>query len=150
LILTFDTNVLVYAAILSPGVKTERARELIVRGMRGGECLLLLQTLAEFANVMIRKEAIPSDDVRTMIEAWSAVLPVHVAEAEDLTGALGAVRNHHLTFWDAVMWATACRLGVRYLLTEDMQDGFALDDVRFVNPFAPANRELIDAILPVG
>jgi len=42
------------------------------------------------------------------------------------------------------------RAGVRHLVTEDLQDGFELAGVRFVNPFDTANNRLIDEILPPG
>ncbi|HJZ99290.1 MAG TPA: PIN domain-containing protein [Candidatus Solibacter sp.] len=150
MIVTFDTNVLVYAAIVAPDVKAQRARGLVARAMHGSTCLLLLQTLAEFAHVAIRKEGIPAGNVRTMIELWRAVLPVHAAETDDLGAALEAVRVHRLAFWDAMLWAAARRLGVRFFLSEDMQDGFALDSVRFLNPFLPENDDLIDEILPAS
>ncbi len=146
MIVTFDTNILIYAAVPAPGVKAERARELILRGVHGNACLLLLQTLAEFANVAIRKDA-PSK-ARAMIDAWCAALPVHAAEVDDIAAGLEAVRAHRFSFWDAMLWAAARRLGVRYFLTEDMRDGFALDGVRFVNPFVAANDDLIDEVLP--
>ena len=44
--------------------------------------------------------------------------------------------------------ASAQRAGVRCLLTEDLQDGFILQSVRFVNPFKRANDRLIDEVLP--
>ena len=150
MIVTFDTNVLAYATAPAPPGKVRRARDLIARGMQGGSCLLLLQTLGEFANVAIRKARMPGDEVRALIDVWSTVLPVHAAEPDDLAVALDAVKSHRLAFWDAMMWAAARRLGVRYLLTEDMQDGFALDGVCFINPFAPENDGLIDEILLVG
>ena len=53
-----------------------------------------------------------------------------------------------MPFWDAMLWASAQRAGVRHLLTEDLQDGFALQGVKFVNPFERANDRLIDEILP--
>lgn len=148
MIVTFDANVLAYATALVPQLKVQRARDLIARSMQRGPCLLLLQSLGEFAYVAIRKARMPADDVRTLIEGWCAVLPVHAAEAEDLPAALEAVKRHRFSFWDAMMWATARRVGVRYLLTEDMQDGFALDGVRFLNPFVAVNDDLIDEVLP--
>jgi len=149
MMVSFDTNILVYATVADPLAKTMRARDLIARGMRGGSGILLLQTLAEFSSVAIRKARIPVDDIRTTIDAWRAVLPVQGAEDSDLSAALDAVKMHRLAFWDAMLWAAAQRAGVRHLLTEDMQDGFALEGVRFVNPFAPANDPLIDEILPL-
>ena len=147
---SFDTNILVDATILAPLAKTHRARDLLVRGMRTGSCILLLQTLAEFSSVTIRKAGIAVDEVRTTIDAWRAVLPVQGTEDDDLSAALDAVKKNRLAFWDAMLWAAAQRAGVRHLLTEDLQDGFELAGVRFVNPFEAANDRLIDEILPPG
>jgi predicted nucleic acid-binding protein len=146
MIVSFDTNVLIYATVAAP--KGDRARDLIARAMRGGESVLLLQTLGEFANVAIRKAGVPVEEVRDAIDAWRAVFPVQAAEAGDLSAALDAVSAHRLAFWDAMLWAAAGRVGVRCVLTEDFQDGFTLDGVRFVNPFVAANELLIDEILP--
>jgi predicted nucleic acid-binding protein len=146
--ISFDTNVLVYATTSKSDVKSVRTRNLIGRAMRGGESILLLQTLAEFANVAIRKAGISVQDVSVIIDAWRAVLPIQAADDEDLTAALEAVRAHRLPFWDAMLWASAQRAGVECLLTEDLQDGFVLQRVRFVNPFKQANDRLIDELLP--
>ncbi len=148
--ISFDTNVLVYATASLHDPKAMRARDLIARAMRAGWTILLLQTLAEFANVAIRKAGIPIEDVRRTIDAWRAVLPIQAANDDDLTAALEAVTAHRLPFWDALLWASAQRAGVRCLLTEDLQDGFMLQSVRFVNPFKRANDRLIDEVLPPG
>src|SRR5262245_54702587 len=148
MMVSFDTNILVYATLSSPLAKTHRARDLLVRGMRTGSSILLLQTLAEFSSVAIRKARIAVDEVRTTIDAWRAVFPVQGTEDDDLSAALDAVKKHQLAFWDAMLWSAAQRAGVRHLLTEDLQDGFELAGVRFVNPFETANDRLIDEILP--
>jgi predicted nucleic acid-binding protein len=145
---SFDTNILVYATVSAPLAKAMRAREVMLRGMRHGSGILLLQTLTEFSSVAIRKAAIPVDEIRSTIDAWRAVLPVQGTEDPDLSAALDAVKKHRLAFWDAMLWASAQRAGVRYLLTEDMQDGFELEGVKFVNPFERANDRLIDEVLP--
>jgi predicted nucleic acid-binding protein len=145
---SFDTNVLVYATATLPSSKSVRARELIARAMRAGSSVLLLQSLAEFSNVAIRKAGIKVEAVQAIVAAWEAVLPVKAAHREDLPAALDAVKAHKLAFWDAMLWATACRIGVHHMLTEDLQDGFQLHGVKFVNPFKGANDALIDAILP--
>jgi predicted nucleic acid-binding protein len=145
---SFDTNVLIYATATVPGSKSMRARELIGRAMRAGSSVLLLQSLAEFSNVAIGKAGIKVEAVQVIIAAWHAVLPAEAAHLDDLSAALDAVKTHRLPFWDAMLWATACRIGVRHLLSEDFQDGFELDSVKFVNPFNSANDALIDSILP--
>jgi len=116
--------------------------------MRAASSVLLLQTLAEFSSVAIRKARIPVGDIRKTIDAWRAVLPVQAADDSDLLAALEAVRGHRLAFWDAMLWASAQRAGVKHLLTEDLQDGFALQGVTFINPFKRQNDQLIDEILP--
>jgi predicted nucleic acid-binding protein len=148
--ITFDTNILVYATASISAAKAQRARDLIARAMRAERTILILQSLAEFAHMAIRKAGIPVDSVRMTIDAWRAVLPVQAANEEDLDAALVAVREHHLPFWDAMLWASAQRAGVQYLFTEDLQDGFVLQNVHVINPFKLANEQLIDKILPLS
>jgi predicted nucleic acid-binding protein len=147
-VISFDTNVLVYATASISDMKVMRARDLIARAMRAASSVLLLQTLAEFSNVAIRKARIPVKDIRRTIDAWRAVMPVQAADVSDLSAALEAVRAHRLAFWDAMLWASAQRAGVRHMLTEDLQDGLALQGVRFINPFKRENNRLIDEVLP--
>jgi predicted nucleic acid-binding protein len=52
--------------------------------MRTGSSILLLQTLAEFSSVAIRKAGIEVDAVRTTLDAWRAVLPVQGTQDDDL------------------------------------------------------------------
>lgn len=147
--ISFDTNVLVYATAITSDAKVTRARDLLTRGMRAATAILLLQTLAEFSNVALRKARIPIKDIQRTIDSWRAVLPVQAADQEDLLAALDAVKTHQLAFWDAMLWASARRAGVRHLLTEDLQDGFELQGVTFINPFKRVNDRLIDEkILP--
>jgi predicted nucleic acid-binding protein len=75
-------------------------------------------------------------------------LPVQAADESDLFTALEAVGAHRLAFWDAMLWASAQRAGVRHMLTEDFQDGFVLQDVTFINPFSRENGQLVEKLLP--
>ncbi len=53
--ISFDTNILVYATASVADAKALRARDLIARAMRTGWIILLLQTLAEFAGILRRR-----------------------------------------------------------------------------------------------
>ena len=106
--ISFDTNVLVYATASISDMKVMRARDLIARAMRAASSVLLLQTLAEFSNVAIRKARIPVKDIRRTIDAWRAVMPVQAADVSDLSAALEAVRAHRLAFRDAWETSTDC------------------------------------------
>ena len=144
--ISFDTNVLIYATAADE--KASRARELLARTIRAANSILLLQTLTEFSSVATRKAGIAVDAVQRIVQAWCAVLPIQAADESDLFTALEAVRAHRLAFWDAILWASAQRAGVRHMLTEDFQDGFVLQDVMFINPFKRENDHLVDKLLP--
>jgi predicted nucleic acid-binding protein len=146
--ISFDTNVLVYATAARVDDKVSRARDLLARAMRAATGVLLLQSLAEFSNVAIRKAKIPAQDIGRILQAGCAVLPIQPADDSDLFTALEAVRAHRLAFWDAMLWASADRAGVRHMLTEDFQDGFVLGGVTFINPFIRKNDQLIEKLLP--
>ena len=90
----FDTNVLAYATASISSAKVTRARDLIARAMRAAPGIRLLQTLAEFSNMALRKARIPVEDVRRTIGAWRDVLPVQMVDDSDLLAALEVARAH--------------------------------------------------------
>ena len=42
-----------------------------------------------------------------------------------------------LSYWDALLLTSAREIGVKVMLSEDMQDGFRFGVIEVVNPFAP-------------
>ncbi len=50
-----------------------------------------------------------------------------------------AVREHQLSFWDAMLWAAVLEAGVKVLVSEDFQHDRVLEDLRFCNPFVIEN-----------
>jgi predicted nucleic acid-binding protein len=145
---TFDTNVLVYSIVEPPETKADRARELLARCTRHPGPVLLLQSLAEFSHVAMRKFSVRAGEVHRRVNVWRRLLPVQAAAGDDLDLALEFVRDHQIGFWDALLCATASRAGLQYLLSEDMQDGRRFGGLTIVNPFCPENAGLIDRILP--
>ena len=99
---------------------------------------LTFQRRSRDVPLMFRRER----KYRNLHLAWRAILPVQAADEGDLLIALDAVSAHRLTFWDAMLWPSAQRPGVGHLLTEDMQDGFVLQGVTFINPFKQKNDRL--------
>lgn len=53
-----------------------------------------------------------------------------------LVDAINAVDEHCISFWDAMLWATARQAGCSTVFSEHMQHGRRLGGVEFVNPFA--------------
>jgi predicted nucleic acid-binding protein len=147
-LISFDSNILVYAADPAAGTRRERSAELVARAMRLQSCTQALQSFCEFFNVITRKAGVEPAAAGELVGAWSAAMTVETACLGDLETAIRGVQEHGLSFWDAMLWATVKRAGVRTLITEDFQDGRTIEGVRIVNPFAAHNATIIDKELP--
>jgi predicted nucleic acid-binding protein len=133
-LITLDTNILVYAIDIDAGPKQQRAIA-ILEQVQERPCVITLQALVEFVAVVLRKHGMPIEDAIAQVQDWRAMFPVIAASANTLTKAAGAVKQHQLSFWDALLWATACEAKVTLLLTEDCQHRRVLEGVHFFNPF---------------
>ena len=51
---------------------------------------------------------------------------------------MDVVQEHRLSFWDAMLWATARQAGCSAILSEDLPDGRRLNGAEIINPFAAA------------
>ncbi len=131
---TIDTNVLVYAVDRSAGEKHTHAVRLVDAAV-DWNCVLALQALNEFFAATTRKRMMPVADAVAQVEDWLRLFPIQTAGPATLRRAMAAVREHGLSFWDAMLWATAREAGCGILLSEDFQHGRVLGGVRFHNPF---------------
>ena len=125
----FDTNILVYAQ--QTGGKADRARALFTAGGK-----LSVQVLNEFAAVSRRKQ---QRDWREIAEAISDVLALvdpPLALTFDLHATARALAEGHLmSFYDALIVASAIEAGCDVLYSEDMQHGRTIGGLAIVNPF---------------
>jgi predicted nucleic acid-binding protein len=125
----FDTNILVYAQ--QTGGKADRARALFAGGG-----MLSVQVLNEFTAVSRRKQR---RDWREIAEAVSDVLTMvdpPLALTLDLHAAARALaEDHGLSFYDALIVASAIEAGCDILYSEDMQHGRSIGGLAIVNPF---------------
>jgi predicted nucleic acid-binding protein len=144
---TLDANVLVYAIDATAGRRHEQASAIVERWLLCQEGVVILQTMAEFYAVATRKLGTPPTVARSFLEGLRAVLAVHVVDERDLDRVMLTEGEHGLSFWDALLWATCDRVGIRYLLTEDFQDRRVIGRVTYLNPFLPANDGLLKLAL---
>ena len=132
---SLDTNILVYAVDVDAGERHERSKQLMAQAARR-DCVLTVQALAEFFHVTTRKNLLELSRARAFVCDWLDVFPVASADDTALVRAMDAVEEHRLSFWDAMLWATATGIGCAAILSEDMQHGRRLSGVTFINPFA--------------
>ncbi len=125
-----DTNILIYA-FSSDRDKGSLAETILYAGGS-----ISVQVLNEFVNVCLKKLRLDWKE----IEERLGVLRVLISEAAPLTvdvhqKAVVISRDHKLSFYDALILASALSLGCSRILTEDLHDGFVLNNLRVENPF---------------
>jgi predicted nucleic acid-binding protein len=132
-----DTNVIAYAYNAADDARRERAQVVLDTLRHGGNGAISTQVLGELYRAMTRPRglALPHEvaeaSVLNYLQSWLVydVQPLNALEA------LRGVREHHMSYYDALIWATARLNGVPYVLSEDGQDGQYLEGVTILNPF---------------
>lgn len=132
-----DTNILLYAYDRDAGAKHELARELVRRCWEDASGVISIQVLSEFFVRATRagSSLVSPDEAESIVQnlsnTWTVVIP-------DVPVVLEAIRGrkvHQLSYWDALIWATAKQAKIDAIYTEDLQDGQVIEGVKFVNPF---------------
>lgn len=142
-----DTNILVYRQDSSDRVKQSRANDWIAYLARRRAARISFQVLQELYATLTRKlkPAFDAEEARGIVRDLAVWRPVAV----DLTilerGWLLQER-YSLSWWDALIVAAAQSCACSALLTEDLQHGQILGQVRVINPFASAERSPQDVL----
>jgi predicted nucleic acid-binding protein len=125
----FDTNILVYAQ--QTGKKGERARALFAEGGK-----LSVQVLNEFVAVARRKQNRTWSEIAEAIADALVLVDPPLALSLDLhIAARTLAENHRMSFYDALIVASAIEAGCDILYSEDMQHGRVLGELTIRNPF---------------
>jgi predicted nucleic acid-binding protein len=135
-----DTNIPVYAVDPRDLLKQQRALNVLDHLDLAGTGVVGVQTLHEFMSVSTRRlvPVLPPEDaasiVRYFLRRWRIL-----SLTPDVThDALLGVIRYQLSWWDALVWATAEVHGIPVVLSEDFHPGAMLGRVRFANPFDSA------------
>jgi predicted nucleic acid-binding protein len=141
---SLDSNILVYAALEPGSAKGKAAAELVALATPTG--IVATQALLEFVAVVRRRAPDLTAQAIAQAEAWASVFETAPTTAPVMGAALQLVGSHRFQVWDAVIWAASRDAGATLLLTEDLQDGFNLNGMTAVNPFARTAAELAGLI----
>jgi predicted nucleic acid-binding protein len=147
-LITADTNIFVYASDPSEPFKQAIATQVIL-ALVLLQAPIALQLVGELQNVLRRKLRI---DARSAVERAGKVLSTFdcfPSSAKAVALALDQAASGRLSYWDALMLASAREAGCTTFITEDLQDGARPFGLEIVNPFGPAGpspriRELLD------
>ena len=132
-----DTNIFVYSFDASAPKKAARAMELIRKGIETRSGIVSYQVVQEFFNVALRRFAKPmnvADAGQYLTATFRPLLAVHSSQA--LYGeALRVAERVQLSWYDALIVASAIQGECEVLYSEDFQDGQKIGGLRIANPF---------------
>ncbi|MBM2812630.1 MAG: PilT protein domain protein [Chloroflexi bacterium] len=136
-----DTNVLLYAHDTHDPARQERALSVLERaGLTAGSAVTG-QVLAEFASAAIRRlpEPLTPTEAQVQVALLAHGFTTFSVTPTCIMEALRGVHMYQLSFWDALIWATAQENRVPLILTEDLPGGRdSVETVRYLNPLAPS------------
>jgi predicted nucleic acid-binding protein len=134
-----DTNIFVYSFDQTAPHKSERSAELIRQALATQKGVISFQVVQEFFNVALRRFAHPmnaSDAEQYFTVTLRPLLAVHSSPALYLE-ALRLQSRYRLSWYDSLIIAAAMQAECEVLLTEDLQDGQKIGDLRIEDPFRP-------------
>ena len=130
-----DTNILVYAHDVDQGQKHQTARDILIELMQDRSGALSPQVLQEFYVNITRKIAKPlSKRAAREIVADFSTWCVETTAAE-VAVAFRIEDEAKISFWDALILASAAKAGAEVLLSEDLSAGQKVAGIRIQNPF---------------
>ncbi|MEZ5457766.1 MAG: PIN domain-containing protein [Steroidobacteraceae bacterium] len=136
-VVTFvDSNILIYAHDLDAGEKRERAVTRLQDLWDTGTGRLSVQVLQEFYVNATRKLATPvaRSTAREVIKTYGVWVP-RATTVETVTRATNIAEFAQLSFWDALIVASAEDVGAEEILSEDLNDRQVIAGIRIINPF---------------
>lgn len=148
----FDTNVLVYAE-LEPGTEKGALGGSLIERASIEQGIIAAQVVGEFLAVVRRKRRELFPTACEFALELTSLFKIGETDTTVMRNAIELAQRHRLQFWDAVICAASLKAGATHLLSEDMHDGFTvagltIAGLTIVNPFAEANRSLVDRLLP--
>lgn len=134
-----DTNILIYAYDAADVRKRAIALDVLTNLRQHRLGVLTVQVLGEFFTNVTRKplEPLTPEEARLTALRLYRSWPVLDLTSRMFVDAVRGVTEHKLSYWDALLWATAQEERVPFILTEDQQHLRLVEDVRYLNPFLP-------------
>lgn len=131
----FDTNILLYAATDQDARKGEIARELIAHAISvNHDGYVSTQVLSEFSNAMLGKLRQSKERVDGFLDYFCELLATDVT-IDLVRRAIAVKEEYGIQFYDALIVATAAKLGCHEIVSEDLNPAQTYCGMAIVNPF---------------
>ena len=130
-----DTNVLIYAEASDQPAKRQAALALLKQLYESASGVLSTQVLQEYCNVALKKLKLPAAHIRAQLDLYEQFEVVQITPALIRAG-LDLHQTRSVSFYDAIVLASATTAGCSALFSEDLNTGEMVGGVRIINPFA--------------
>lgn len=130
-----DSNVLIYAYNVDASVKHEIAKGLLRNLWSNRNGVLSLQVLQEFYVNVTRKIPLPLSKGSARVAVSTYTVWCTETTPADISAAFRIEDESQISFWDALIVASALRGGADRILSEDFSAGQRIAGVLIENPF---------------
>lgn len=131
----FDTNVLVYTQDDANPRKRDIAIELVTHALEvNHDACISTQVLQEFCNVMLKKTNRTREEMDALLDGFRDLLEIDVT-IDLVRHAMYVKEKYGIQYYDALIVATAAKLGCHEIVSEDLNPGQTYCGMAVVNPF---------------
>lgn len=131
-----DTNLLVYADSPDEQAKQTLVLKLLRQLGESRNGVISTQVLNEYSNVALNKLKLPHRTLRTRLAFWQKQFEVCIVTPDIIAQAVDLHQLRSISYYDALIVASAQTANCLVLYSEDMNAGEAVGGVRVVNPFS--------------
>ena len=130
----FDTNVVVYAQDLTEPWKRDKAQKMICDALADGTGVVSGQVLGEMYVTLVKKLRFDDERAAEEIRQLAQLKVVEISSALVLR-AIQIKTECQLSYWDALIIASAEAASCEMVWSEDLNDGQTYGEVTVRNPF---------------
>jgi len=130
-----DSNILIYAFDESDSTKHFRANQALLELWSEDAGAVSVQVLQEFYWNVTRKIRVPlaKSAAQKVIDHYA--IWCGITSAQEVKSALRIESQAQISFWDALIVASAIQCGATRILSEDLNHGQTIAGIEIVNPF---------------
>lgn len=135
----FDTNILIYEVDRADPIKQTLAENLLRNAFALTRPVISAQVLSEYVSITTTKlkPALPLGAVQSKVVILGQYCDIVPVNAATVVGALQTMSKRSLSWWDALIHASAVAAGVTDVLSEDLVHLRTLEGISYHNPFNP-------------
>ena len=128
-----DTNILIYQLDSRDPTKQKRCREIVRTVVSNHEAVISTQILQEFYVACTMKLKIKPILVKGIMHGFENMEVVTIG-IDLINNAIDASIQYQISFWDSLVVVSAESAKCQHLLTEDLNEGQIIRNVRIRNP----------------